>query len=291
MLKLKPFDVKMSFMITHLLLIDSPDAKGLVYKITGVLFRHGFNIISNHEFVDSVNERFFMRTAFNGDAPAQPVLDELRQILPEAARISLAPSGKRPIVVMATKEPHCLGDLLLRHAYDELPAKICAVIANHQTLEPLVRKFDIPFHFISHEGRERCDHERDILSVLGTYNPTYIVLAKYMRTLTPQFLQLYPNRIINIHHSFLPAFTGASPYRQAFKRGVKIIGATAHVVTEELDTGPIIAQGIQPVDHTHTAEDMAQAGRDVEKVVLAKALKLMLEERVFLHKNRTIIFE
>ena len=278
-------------MITHLLLIDSPDAKGLVYKITGVLFRHEFNIVSNHEFVDGVNERFFMRTAFSGDAPVQPVLDELSQILPEAARISLAPTGKRPIVVMATKEPHCLGDLLLRHAYHELPAKICAVIANHQTLEPLVQKFDIPFHCISHEGRERSEHERDILSVLGIYNPTYIVLAKYMRTLTPQFLQMYPNRVINIHHSFLPAFTGASPYRQAFKRGVKIIGATAHVVTEELDTGPIIAQGVQPVAHTHTAEDMAQAGRDVEKVVLAKALKLMLEERVFLYKNRTIIFE
>ncbi|MEI6235064.1 MAG: formyltetrahydrofolate deformylase [Planctomycetota bacterium] len=279
-------------MHTHLLLIESPDAKGLVYKITGVLFRHGFNIVSNHEFVDATSDdRFFMRTAFNGDAPLQPLVEELRTLLPDAAIIRLAPSRKRPIVLMATKEPHCLGDLLLRHAYDELPARICAVVANHPTLEPLVRQFGIPFHVVSHENLSRADHESEVLSVLGVYNPDYIVLAKYMRTLTPGFLNLFPNRIINIHHSFLPAFTGASPYRQAFKRGVKIIGATAHVVTEELDTGPIIAQGIQPVNHAHTAADMAQAGRDIEKVVLAKALKLMLEERVFLHKNRTIIFE
>lgn len=278
-------------MTTHLLLIESPDAKGLVYKITGVLFRHGFNIVSNHEFVDAANERFYMRTAFDGETPPPSFLDELRSLLPDAAVVRLAPPGKRPIVILATKEPHCLGDLLLRHAYDEFPARISAVIANHATLEPLARQFSIPFHLISHENRERAEHENEIHSVLNLYKPDYIVLAKYMRTLTPHFLARYPNRIINIHHSFLPAFTGASPYRQAFKRGVKIIGATAHVVTEELDTGPIIAQGIQPVDHTHTAEDMAQAGRDVEKVVLAKALKLMLEERVFLHKNRTIIFE
>lgn len=278
-------------MSTHLLLIESPDAKGLVYKITGVLFRHGFNIVSNHEFVDAANERFYMRTAFDGEIPPQSFVDELRALLPEAAKIRLAPPGKRPLVVMATREPHCLGDLLLRHAYDEFPARISAVIANHATLEPLVRQFGIPFHLVSHEGLQRAEHESEMLSVLGIYNPDYIVLAKYMRTLTPEFLALYPNRIINIHHSFLPAFTGASPYRQAFVRGVKIIGATAHVVTEELDTGPIIAQGVQTVDHTHTAADMAQAGRDIEKIVLAKALKLMLEERVFLHKNRTIIFE
>ncbi len=192
---------------------------------------------------------------------------------------------------MATKEPHCLGDLLLRHAYGELPAQIRAIVANHATLEPLARQFNIPFHFIDHQNKERVEHEREVLKVLAGYGPDYIVLAKYMRTLTPDFLAHYPDRIINIHHSFLPAFIGANPYRQAFTRGVKIIGATAHVVTADLDTGPIIAQGLMPVDHTHTAEDMAQSGRDIEKIVLAKALKLVLEERVFLHRNRTVIFE
>ena len=134
-------------------------------------------------------------------------------------------------------------------------------------------------------------HEREVAQILADYAPEYLVLAKYMRILTPPFVARYPNRILNIHHSFLPAFAGGQPYRQAFERGVKIIGATAHFVTEELDTGPIIAQGVLSVDHTHTADDMARAGRDVEKIVLAKAVKLVLEERVFLHGNRTIIFE
>lgn len=278
-------------MTTHLLLIESPDAMGLVYKITGVLFHRGFNIVSNHEFVDPATRHFFMRTAFEGDAPPQSAVDELRPLLPAAATIRLAPTGKRPLVVLATREPHCLGDLLLRHAYGELPARIDAVIGNHADLEPLARQFGVRFHHISHENRERAEHEAEILRVLETYRPDYIVLAKYMRTLTRAFLDRYPNRILNIHHSFLPAFAGASPYRQAFERGVKIIGATAHLVTEDLDSGPIISQGVLPVDHTHTAEDMAQAGRDVEKLVLAKALKLVLEERVFLHNNRTIVFE
>jgi formyltetrahydrofolate deformylase len=278
-------------MTTHLLLIDCPDAKGLVYTITGVLYRYGYNITTNHEFVDPATEHFFMRTEFTGAEPPDLVVRDLRELLPATAIVRLASTGKRPIVIMATKEPHCLGDLLLRHAYDELPAQICAVVSNYDTLAPLVRQFNIPFHHISHHDRDRADHEQAIVEAIAHYQPDYIVLAKYMRVLTPQFVARYPNRIINIHHSFLPAFMGASPYRQAFERGVKIIGATAHVVTDDLDTGPIIAQGVLPVDHSYTAADMAQAGRDVEKTVLAKGLKLMLEERIFLHHNRTIIFE
>ncbi len=278
-------------MTTHILLIDCPDEKGLVYRITGELFRRDFNIISNHEFVDASTEHFFMRTAFAGSAAPDKVVDELRKTLPASAAIRLAAADRRPIVILATREPHCLGDLLLRHAYDELPARICAVVSNHDTLAPLVEKFDIPFHHISHEGREREQHERDVLDVIAQYAPDYLVLAKYMRVLTPQFVARYPNRIINIHHSFLPAFMGASPYRQAFERGVKIIGATAHFVTDDLDTGPILVQNVQHVDHSYSAADMAQAGRDIEKIVLSKALKLVLEERVFLHNNRTIIFE
>jgi formyltetrahydrofolate deformylase len=276
---------------THLLLIDCPDAIGLVYTITGVLYHHGFNIVSNHEFVDPATQHFFMRTEFDGTAEPDRVVDDLRQRLSPAATVRLAPTGKRPIVVLATKEAHCLGDLLLRHAYDELPARICAVISNYDMLAPLVRRFDLPFHHISHADRDRVDHEQAILSAIAPYRPDYLVLAKYMRVLTPPFIAQYPNRIINIHHSFLPAFIGARPYHQAFERGVKIIGATAHIVTEDLDTGPILAQGVQPVDHSHTAADMAQAGRDIEKIVLARALRLVLEERVFLHHQRTIIFE
>ncbi|HKI45909.1 MAG TPA: formyltetrahydrofolate deformylase, partial [Balneolales bacterium] len=190
-----------------------------------------------------------------------------------------------------TKEPHCIGDLLLRHAYDDLPGHICAVISNYDILQPLVEKFDIPFHHISHVDRSREKHEQEILDVIENYNPEYLVLAKYMRILTSGFIDCFASRIINIHHSFLPAFMGAQPYRQAFERGVKIIGATAHFVTQDLDMGPIIAQDILPVDHTYSPEDMAQAGHDVEKIVLAKALKMVLEERVFLHNNRTVVFE
>ena len=221
-----------------------------------------------------------------------PLVDELRAVLPEnSGHPPPSREGKRPIVIFATKEPHCLGDLLLRHAYNELPETIQAVISNHPDLEPLARQFGIPFHHVSHANRERAEHEAEILRILAGYTPDFLVLAKYMRTLTPQFVARYPERIINIHHSFLPAFVGAKPYQRAFERGVKIIGATAHIVAEELDAGPIIAQGLLPVDHTQTASDMAQAGRDIEKFVLAKALKLVLEERVFLHRNRTIIFE
>ncbi len=154
-----------------------------------------------------------------------------------------------------------------------------------------MEQFGIPFHYISHQNLERTVHEDRVADVLAGYTPEYIVLAKYMRILSPKFVARYPDRMINIHHSFLPAFIGAKPYHQAHERGVKIIGATAHIVTDDLDTGPIIAQGVIPVNHTHTAAAMVQAGRDVEKIVLARAVKLVLEERVFLHGNRTIIFE
>jgi formyltetrahydrofolate deformylase len=278
---------------TRLLLIDCPDETGLIYRISGVLYRHGHNIVSNHEFVDRSVGHFFMRTEFTGLAPAAPVLGELRRRLPAGATVRLAPTGTRCIVVMATLEPHCLGDLLLRHASGELPARIAAVISTHEALAPLARRFEIPFHQVSPAYRTREVHEKEIASVLERYRPDYLVLAKYMRLLTPAFVAEYANRIINIHHSFLPAFAGANPYQQAFARGVKIIGATAHLVTAELDAGPIIAQGVLPVDHSYTAEDMTRAGRDIEKIVLAlaKAVRLVLEERVFLHGSRTVILE
>ncbi len=278
-------------MTDHVLRIDCPDEKGIVYRVTGALFHAGYNIISNQEFVDSATAHFFMRTTFAGPGTPERVASDLQRVLPAAATVRLTTTAPQALVVLATKEPHCLGDLLLRHAYGELPATIRAVVSNHDALGPLVRQFGIPFHHVGHDRGDRAAHEREVAQILADYAPEYLVLAKYMRILTPPFVARYPNRILNIHHSFLPAFAGGQPYRQAFERGVKIIGATAHFVTEELDTGPIIAQGVLSVDHTHTADDMARAGRDVEKIVLAKAVKLVLEERVFLHGNRTIIFE
>jgi formyltetrahydrofolate deformylase len=275
----------------QLLLVHCRDEPGLIYKITGVVFGHGCNIVRNQEFVDGETGRFFMRTEVTGVPAAAELLDELQRVLPPESHLRLAPIGNRRIVVLVTKEHHCLGELLLGHASNELGASIQAVIGNHPTLEPLVARFGVPFHHVSHEGVSRPEHEEMLAEVVASYEPEYIVLAKYMRVLGPEFVGRYPHQIINIHHSFLPAFVGSQPYRQAFERGVKIIGATAHFVTESLDEGPIIAQNVIPVDHTYTPATMARAGRDVEKLVLARALRLVLEERVFLVGNRTIVFD
>ena len=164
-----------------------------------------------------------------------------------------------------------------------------AVIGNHDTLRSLVERFDIPFELVSHEGLTRNEHDQKMADAIDAYQPDYVVLAKYMRVLTPEFVARFPNKIINIHHSFLPAFIGARPYHQAYERGVKIIGATAHYVNDNLDEGPIIMQDVIHVDHTYTAEDMMRAGRDVEKNVLSRALYKVLAQRVFVYGNRTII--
>jgi formyltetrahydrofolate deformylase len=275
---------------TYILRISCPDEKGLIYRITQLLYQRQLNIVGNDEFVDEQRQHFFMRTEFSGACRPEELRAELQQILP-AARVELDQPRRRAVVVLATSEPHCLGDLLLRHAYGELRAQIRAVVSNRPDLESLARRFELPFHCVSSEGLSREEHEAALMAMVAGYAPEYLVLAKYMRILTPAFVGGFPHRIINIHHSFLPAFVGASPYRQAFARGVKIIGATAHFVDDQLDQGPIIAQSVIPVDHTHSAGDMAQAGRDVEKVVLARALKLVFEDRVFVSGNRTVIFD
>jgi len=184
---------------------------------------------------------------------------------------------------------HCLGDLLIKHEAGELDANITAVVSNRESLRNLVEKFNIPFEFISHENLSREEHEVFIIDAIKKYNYELIVLAKYMRILTPNFVQTFPGQVLNIHHSFLPAFIGANPYKQAHSRGVKIIGATSHWVTDDLDEGPIIAQDITIVDHSYSWEDMRDAGRNVEKVVLSKALDLVLKDKVFIYGNKTVI--
>jgi formyltetrahydrofolate deformylase len=273
------------------LLINCPDRPGLIYNITSVIFRHNLNIISNGEFVERNFNHFFMRTEFSGEFDQTRFMRDLRSVLPEDASLSLSTQQKRDIAILVTREHHCLSDLLIRDEFRELNANIRCVVSNHRNLEDLTEKFSIPFHFVSHDGKTREQHEDEVLNVLKNYNPEFLVLAKYMRVLSPAFIRRYPNRIINIHHSFLPAFVGANPYNQAYERGVKIIGATAHYVNENLDEGPIIAQSVIPVAHTHSAREMAQAGRDVEKIVLARSLKLVLSDRVFVYRNKTIIFD
>jgi len=275
----------------HVLLVGCDDEKGLVHKITGVLYRRDVNIVRNGEFVDVENRRFYMRTEFEFEGEHSEMVAQLRAVLPEGAWVKFHAPRPKSVVLLVTKEHHCLGDLLVRHAYGDLHAHILAVIGNHEKLGELVAKFSLPFHHVPHKGLKRDEHEQAIIAQVRPYAPEFIVLAKYMRILSADFVQAFPHRIINIHHSFLPAFIGASPYRQAFERGVKIIGATAHFVTDDLDEGPIIAQNVIPVDHTHSARDMARAGRDVEKIVLARALSLVFEDRVVAVGNRTIIFD
>lgn len=266
-----------------------PDAKGLIAKITNICYKHQLNIVQNNEFVDHRTGRFFMRTELEGIFNDETLLADLDDALPAGSKRELNSSGRRRIVVMVTKEAHCLGDLLMKSAYDGLDVEIAAVIGNHDTLKGLVEQFGIPFHHISHEGLTREQHDEKMIAQIDQYQPDYVVLAKYMRVLTPAFVQHYPNQIINIHHSFLPAFIGARPYHQAYERGVRIIGATAHFVNDNLDEGPIITQNVINVDHTFTADDMMRAGRDVEKNVLSHALYWVLAQRVFVYGNRTII--
>lgn len=271
-------------------LIDCEDAKGLVYKISKVFYDRDLNIDNNREFVDKEANRFFMRTVVSGIFDIKELEDELKSVVPADAHIRVIEPNDKKIIIMVTKESHALGDILIRHADGELGAQIECVIGNHDTLEELVRRFDVPFFHIPADGMSREEHEGHVMKLINEFEFDYIVLAKYMRILTPDFVKAYEQKIINIHHSFLPAFIGANPYKQAYERGVKIIGATAHYVTDDLDEGPIIAQDVIPVNHRFSWKDMQRAGRDGEKIVLSRALALVLHDRVFVNGNKTVIF-
>ncbi|MBD3793405.1 MAG: formyltetrahydrofolate deformylase [Campylobacterales bacterium] len=271
-------------------LIDCEDAKGLVYKISKVFYDRDLNIDNNREFVDKEQGKFFMRSVVSGKFDRAELTAALQAVIPETANLQVIEPTRKKIVILATKESHALGDILIRHEAGELDANIEAVIANHDSLEGLVRRFDIPFFHVSAEGMSREVHEELVMKLIDEQEFDYIVLAKYMRILTPKFVAHYPLRIINIHHSFLPAFIGANPYKQAHERGVKIIGATAHFVTDDLDEGPIIAQDVIPVNHRMDWKSMQRAGRDVEKIVLSRALSIVLNDRVFVYNNKTIVF-
>lgn len=271
------------------LLIDCEDRKGLVYQISKVLFENGLNIESQQEFVDRENRKFFLRAVIEGEVDQGRLGAQLARELGEKCHIQLLRVRKKRLFLMATKEAHALGDILIKWYSGELPVELLGVIANRENLRELVEKFQLPFYYIPAEGKERRAHEEEMLEIIKPTNPDYIILAKFMRILTPYFVEQFPNRIINIHHSFLPAFIGANPYKQAYQRGVKIIGATAHFVNNNLDDGPIIEQDVIRVNHQMSWQEMRQLGRDIEKIVLGRAIKLVCEDRVFIYQNRTII--
>ena len=274
-----------------IVLIDCEDSTGLIYKISKIFFENSLNVEKNDEFVEKEKNRFFMRTEISGDADFELVEKLLRRDLPKDANLRIIEKErKKNVLLFATKESHCLGDILIRYHSGEMDANILGVVANHDTLKPLVEKFELPFYLVSADGLSREEHEAKVIELAESLSPDLLVLAKYMRILTPEFVSRFEGKIVNIHHSFLPAFIGANPYKQAYERGVKIIGATAHFVNNNLDEGPIIAQDIVKVDHSYGWEEMRNLGRDIEKVVLAKAIRLALEDKIFVYDNKTVIF-
>jgi len=279
-------------MSKSLIRIQCKDEVGLVALITKVLADHDLNITAMREFVDETANRFFARIEFAGKIINEEKLrKELLEGLPENTELSINPKDEKRIAVLVTKEYHCLGDTLVRHFFNTLNARVCCVVGNYNSLQSFTERFDIPYHHISHENKSKESFEQELMQTLDTYDIDYIILAKFMRILSPTFVEHFTNKIINIHHSFLPAFIGANPYRQAYERGIKLLGATAHFVTNDLDEGPIIVQQTIPVNHTFGPQEMVIAGKEIEKSVLSKAMRLVFQDRVFISGNRTIIFE
>lgn len=274
-----------------IVVIQCKDQVGLVSAISGVMATEKINIVSMREHVDTQNNRFFARLVLQQPADEAVLRAKLEAVLPQDAVIQVTLQPEKKIIVLVTKEYHCLGDILLRNHFKTLGASVQCVIGNHATLEDICRRFDVPFHLVSHESLAKEVFEQELLNIVQNHEADYLVLAKFMRILSPEFIARFPMRIINIHHSFLPAFIGANPYRQAYERGVKLIGATAHFVTNDLDEGPIITQQIIPVNHSLTASDMVKAGKEIETAVLAKALQLVMDDKVLVFRNKTIVFD
>ena len=278
------------------LLISCPDRKGLVATISDFVFRHNGNILHADEHRDAETNLFLMRVEF--DPSGMDVsLDALgEEFTPIAARFQmrwrLAKGQRRPRMgILVSQYDHCLADLLYRHKARELDCDIPLVVSNHAATEPMAQFYGAKFVHMPVTRETRPEVERRQIALLLEHNCDLVVLARYMQILSPAFLAEFPNQVINIHHSFLPAFVGARPYHQAFERGVKLIGATSHYVTEVLDDGPIIEQQVARISHRDSVEDLVHKGRDLEKVVLSRAVRWHLENRVLLYGKKTVVFD
>ncbi len=273
------------------IVIQCADKVGLVATIAGLLQGQDLNIVSMREHVDGIQNRFFARVEVSKPVEAHTLEVQLKAVLPPDAQVIVNPNPVKRIVVLATKEYHCLSDILIRNHFNTLGAEVLGVIGNHSTLDDICRRFDMTFDLVSHEGISKEAFEAQLDKIIKKYRVDYIVLAKFVRILSPSFVEKYPLQIINIHHSFLPAFIGANPYKQAYERGVKLIGATAHFVTNQLDEGPIIAQQIISVNHSYNSSDMVKAGKEIETAVLANALQLVFDDKVLVYQNKTVVFD
>ncbi len=278
-------------MAVAVLLISCPDQPGLVHAVTEFVLRLGGNIRHAEQHIDPASTVFFQRVEFE----APDVVGLAGLFRPTVQRFGMTvqvryPDERPRIAVLASREAHCLVDLLTRWRTGELAAEIVAVVSNHADHADLAAFHDVPFHHLPVTPATKDEQETQLLHALAGHDVDVVVLARYMQVLGPRILDAYPSRIINIHHSFLPAFVGARPYHQAQERGVKLIGATAHYATAELDEGPIIAQDVRPVTHRDAVADLVRKGRDLETVVLAEAVRAHVEHRTLVYGNKTVVF-
>lgn len=280
---------------TAVLLISCPDREGIVATVTDLVFRRRGNILYLDQHVDRESGIFLMRVVWQAANPALDADTFAREFEPVAERFHMKwelrdPQQRSQVAIFVTRESHCLFDLLARHQAGEWWADIALVIGNHDDLKDVVERFGIPFHHIPITAANKAAQEEAEVALLKAFGIETIILARYMQILSPGFLRHFPNRILNIHHSFLPAFPGARPYHAAYARGVKVIGATCHYTTESLDDGPIIEQDVVRVSHRDDVQDFIRKGKDAEKVVLARAVTAHLEHRVIVYGNRTVVF-
>ena len=278
------------------IVIHCPDKSGIISAVTSFIHTNGGNIVYLDQHVDKEAGVFFMRleSDFDKKIPLIPNFKETFQnelARPYEMKWHLHWSNKKPkMALFVSKYNHCLYDLLSRFNSGELEVEIPFIISNHKDLEYIAEQFGIPFHHIPVTKDTKAEAEIRQLELLEQHEVDFVVLARYMQIVTPRIINRYPSKIINIHHSFLPAFAGARPYHAAFARGVKIIGATSHYVTEELDAGPIIEQDVTIVSHSHTIQDFIAKGRDLEKIVLSRAVKLHIQRKTMVYNNKTVIF-
>ena len=279
------------------LLIHCPDQKGLVAAVTDFLHKNNGNVISLDQHVDQRAERFFMRVEWDLEGfaiPEQKIDDYFGTLIGQKHQMEwqLHFSSRRPrMAIFVSKMSHCLYDILQRCMSAEWQAEIPAIISNHENLKYIADRFDIPFYVFPINKENKKEQEEKEIELIKSLDIDFVVLARYMQILSDDFVNTFPNKIINIHHSFLPAFKGAKPYHSAFNRGVKVIGATSHYVTADLDEGPIIEQDVRRISHKDSVKDLIRIGKDLEKVVLARAIWLEMEHKILPYQNKTIVFE
>lgn len=295
MFRANHFKMASSFILT----LSGPDRPGIVHAVTAFLVQHNLNIVDSSQFGDPTSKRFFMRMQFAPAAGSDevPEFEQLRKAFEPTAQsfsmdYAIHPTNQRPrVLIMVSKIGHCLNDLLFRQSTGQLSIEVPLIISNHPDFAPLAAAYKIPFHHLPVTTDTKAQQEAQVLDLVREHNIDLIVLARYMQVLSPKLCEAMSGRIINIHHSFLPSFKGAKPYHQAYDRGVKIIGATAHFVTSDLDEGPIIEQNVVRVNHGMNPKELTHAGSNVESNVLATAVKYVTERRVLLNGHKTVVFD